>query len=49
MATNGGPVADWLTNACVTVPAVAVSTLLAVRRPGNPIGWLNPGDPADQQ
>jgi hypothetical protein len=40
MATNGGPVADWLTNVSVTVPSVAVGTVLAVRRPGNPIGWL---------
>jgi len=40
LATNGGPVADWLTNVSVTVPAVAVGTVLAVRRPGNPIGWL---------
>jgi hypothetical protein len=35
-----GPVADGLSDAAVTVPAVAVGTLLAARRPRNPIGWL---------
>jgi hypothetical protein len=40
MSVNGGPVADWLTNASVAVPSVAVGTLLALRRPRNPIGWL---------
>jgi hypothetical protein len=34
----GGPVADGLSPAVVVVPAVAVGTLLAARRPRNPIG-----------
>jgi hypothetical protein len=37
---TGGPVMDGLSDAALTVPAVAVGTLLAARRPGNPIGWL---------
>src|SRR5271154_2453372 len=32
----GGPVADGLSTAAVVVPAVAVGTLLAARRPRNP-------------
>jgi hypothetical protein len=36
----GGPVADGLSTAAVVVPAVAVGTLLAARRPRNPIGWM---------
>ncbi len=36
----GGPVADWLSAAAVVVPVAAVGTLLAARRPGNPIGWI---------
>jgi hypothetical protein len=36
----GGPVVDGLSDAALTVPAVAVGTLLAARRPRNPIGWL---------
>ena len=36
----GGPVADGLSTAAVVVPAVAVGTLLAARRPRNPIGWV---------
>jgi len=36
----GGPVLDGLSDAAITVPAVAVGTLLAARRPRNPIGWL---------
>ena len=36
----GGPVADGLSTAAVVVPAVAVGTLLAARRPRNPIGWI---------
>jgi hypothetical protein len=36
----GGPVVDWLTTAVVAVSGVAVGTLLAARRPRNPIGWL---------
>ena len=36
----GGMVTDWLTTAAALVPGVVVGTLLAVRRPRNPIGWL---------
>jgi MFS family permease len=36
----GGPVADWLSTAAVVVPVAAVGTLLAARRPRNPIGWI---------
>jgi hypothetical protein len=36
----GGPVADGLSTAAVVVPAVVVGTLLAARRPRNPIGWI---------
>jgi hypothetical protein len=39
-AGTGGPLADTLTYAAAVVPATAVGTLLAARRPGNPIGWL---------
>jgi len=53
---NGGPLVDALSTAAAAVPAVAVATLLAARRPGNPIGWLlfgvlfvgaNPSGPYD--
>ncbi len=37
---TGGPAADALVGAVGVVPATAVGTLLAVRRPRNPIGWL---------
>jgi hypothetical protein len=36
----GGQLADWITTAVGVVPAVAVGTLLAARRPRNPIGWI---------
>ena len=36
----GGQLADWVTTVVGVVPAVAVGTLLAARRPGNPIGWI---------
>jgi len=36
----GGLVADGVSTAAVVVPAVAVGTLLAARRPRNPIGWI---------
>ena len=36
----GGPVADWVTTVALMAPPVAVATLLAVRRPSNPIGWI---------
>ena len=36
----GGQLADWVTTAVGVVPAVAVGTLLAARRPRNPIGWI---------
>ncbi|HYB16384.1 MAG TPA: hypothetical protein VEF71_13060 [Streptosporangiaceae bacterium] len=36
----GGPVADWVTTVALMAPPVAVATLLAVRRPRNPIGWV---------
>jgi len=39
-AGPGGPAADWLLTAAVMVPAAAVGTLLAARRPDNPLGWL---------
>jgi hypothetical protein len=37
--TGGSAAAVFITAAGV-VPATAVGTLLAARRPGNPIGWL---------
>ena len=37
---TGGPVVDSLAVASAGIPAVSVATLLAARRPGNPIGWL---------
>jgi hypothetical protein len=37
---NGGPLVDSLATAAAGVPAAAVATLLAARRPRNPIGWL---------
>jgi hypothetical protein len=36
----GGPVADGLSTAVLAIPVVAVGTLLAARRPRNPIGWV---------
>jgi MFS family permease len=36
----GGPVADLLFIAAVMVPAAGVGTLLAARRPRNPLGWI---------
>jgi hypothetical protein len=42
MARQPGPNGPWTLafTVAVMVPAVAVGTLLAARRPGNPIGWL---------
>src|SRR5215472_6999740 len=37
---TGGPVADGFAVAAAVIPTAAVGTLLAMRRPGNPIGWL---------
>jgi hypothetical protein len=37
---TGGPVFDALAYGAGLLPAAAVATLLAARRPGNPIGWL---------
>jgi hypothetical protein len=37
---TGGPVADTLITAVGVVPVAAVGTLLAARRPRNPIGWM---------
>jgi hypothetical protein len=37
---SGGPVVDSLATASAALPAAAVATLLAARRPRNPIGWL---------
>ena len=37
---TGGPLVDSLTVAAAGIPAASVATLLAARRPGNPIGWL---------
>jgi len=39
-AGTGGPLIDTLTNAVALLPSAAVGTLLAARRPRNPIGWL---------
>ena len=37
---TGGPAADAFITAVGAVPATAVGTLLAARRPRNPIGWM---------
>jgi hypothetical protein len=37
---TGGPLADTLSVVGTTVPVAVVGTLLAIRRPRNPIGWL---------
>jgi hypothetical protein len=37
---TGGPAADAFFTTVGAVPATAVGTLLAVRRPRNPIGWM---------
>jgi hypothetical protein len=37
---TGGPVLDALAYGAGLVPTAAVATVLAARRPGNPIGWL---------
>jgi hypothetical protein len=39
-AGTGGPVVEAAELAVAAVPAAAVGVLLAIRRPGNPIGWL---------
>ena len=39
-AGTGGALADTLTTTVAILPATAVATLLAARRPRNPIGWL---------
>jgi MFS family permease len=39
-AGPGGPAVSWLLTAAVMVPATALGTLLAARRPHNPLGWL---------
>ncbi len=39
-AGTGGPLADTLSVVGTTVPVAVVGTLLAIRRPRNPIGWL---------
>jgi hypothetical protein len=39
-AGPGGPAADSLFTAAVMVPEAFVGTLLAVRRPRNPLGWI---------
>jgi hypothetical protein len=39
-AGTGGPLADTLVATVAVVPATVVGTLLAARRPRNPIGWL---------
>ena len=36
----GGPAGDVLFTAVVIIPAAGVSTLLAARRPRNPLGWI---------
>jgi hypothetical protein len=37
---SGGPLVDSLATASAAVPAAAAATVLAARRPRNPIGWL---------
>jgi two-component system NarL family sensor kinase len=37
---TGGPAADAFITAAEVVPVTAVGTLLAARRPRNPIGWM---------
>jgi hypothetical protein len=37
---TGGPAADAFITAAAVVPAAGVGTLLAARRPRNPIGWI---------
>ena len=37
---TGGPLVDSLAVGSAGIPAASVATLLAARRPGNPIGWL---------
>jgi hypothetical protein len=37
---TGGPAADAFVTAVAVVPATLMGTLLAVRRPRNPIGWM---------
>jgi hypothetical protein len=39
-AGTGGPTIEALYVAAALVPATTVSIVLAIRRPGNPIGWL---------
>jgi hypothetical protein len=39
-AGTGGPVADWLFTAIAILPQAGVGTLLAARRPRNPLGWI---------
>jgi hypothetical protein len=39
-AVPGGPAPDLLFTAAVLVPAAGVGTLLAARRPRNPLGWI---------
>ena len=39
-AGTGGPLVESVTTAAAVLPATAVGTLLAARRPANPIGWL---------
>jgi hypothetical protein len=36
----GNPWAEGISNAAAVAPAAAVGTLLAIRRPRNPIGWM---------
>ena len=39
-AGPGGPVVDWIVTAVPMVAAAVVGTLVAARRPGNPVGWM---------
>jgi hypothetical protein len=43
LAGTGGPLVNTLANVVAPLPAIAVGTLLAARRPRNPIGWLTLG------
>jgi hypothetical protein len=36
----GGPFVNWIVTAAPMIPATVVGTLVAVRRPSNPIGWM---------
>jgi len=39
-AGPGGPAVDWIVTAVPMIAAAVVGTLVAARRPGNPVGWM---------